>query len=94
MKINRVRDPKTRLRADRIAFMHLGEFARFNPAVLEKPDENFPACWTVVNWLALTSSVCPIKIHASAKLTLKPLSVTRKLAANWTDREIMPEVTT
>jgi hypothetical protein len=48
MKINRVRDPKTRLRADRIAFVHFCKFAHFDPAIREKPDKNFPACWTVV----------------------------------------------
>ena len=41
--------------------MHFCEFARFNPAILEKPDENFPACWTVVKWFALTCSVYPDK---------------------------------
>lgn len=48
MKINRVRDPKTRLRADRRAFMHSCEFVGFDPAILQKPDEDFPSCWTVV----------------------------------------------
>ena len=62
--------------------MHFFEFTGFDPAILEKPDENLPACWTVVKWFGLPSSVNPIKIHAGAKLTLKPFSVTRKLVAN------------
>ena len=89
MKIDRVRDPKTRLRADDIVFMHSCKFARFDPAILEKSDENLPACRTVVNWSARNSLVYPIKIHAGAKLTLKPLSVTRKLVAACMDGEIM-----
>ena len=51
--------------------MHFCEFVRFNPAILEKPDENFPACWTVVKWSALTCSVYPIKIHCGRKARLK-----------------------
>ena len=86
VKIDRVRDPKTCLRTNRAAFTHLCEFVRFDPAILEKSCENLPACWTVVKWSLLTCSIYPVKIHADAKLKLNPLPVTRKLAADRSER--------
>jgi hypothetical protein len=80
MKINRVRNPKTCLRTDRIAFMHFCELAGFDPAILQKPDENFPACWTIVKWLDLTCSVYRIKVHSGATLNPNFLCVTRSLS--------------
>jgi hypothetical protein len=80
MKINRVRNPKTCLRTDTIAFMHFCELAGFDPAILQKPDENFPACWTIVKWLDLTCSVYRIKVHSGATLNLNFLCVTRSLS--------------
>jgi hypothetical protein len=82
MKVDRVRNPKTSLRTDRIAFMNLSEFTDLDSAILEKSNENFPACWTVVKWPALTCSVYSVKIHFRAKLDLTPLRVTRKLVSN------------
>jgi hypothetical protein len=53
MEINRVCDPKARLGTNGVAFMNLCEFADLDSAILEKSDENFPACWTVVKGPAL-----------------------------------------
>jgi len=86
VKIDRVRDPKTCLRTNRAAFTHLCEFVRFDPAILEKSCENLPACWTVVKWSLFTGSIYPVKIHAGAKLKLNPLPVTRKLAADRSEK--------
>jgi hypothetical protein len=66
--------------------MNSYEFAYFDSAILEKPDENFPACWTVVKWPALTCSVYGVKIHSGAKLNLKPVCVTHKPVTNGTDK--------
>jgi hypothetical protein len=62
--------------------MNLSEFTDLDSAILEKSNENFPACWTVVKWPALTCSVYCVKIHFRAKLDLTPLRVTRKLVSN------------
>jgi hypothetical protein len=60
--------------------MHFCELAGFDPAILQKPDENFPACWTIVKWLDLTCSVNRIKVHSGATLNLNFLCVTRSLS--------------
>ena len=65
--------------------MHSCEFVGFDPAILQKPNEDFPSCWTVVKWPDLTCSVYRIEIHSDAKLNFKPFCVTHKLVATWTD---------
>jgi hypothetical protein len=88
MEINRVRDSKTRFGTDGMALMNLSEFAGLDSAILEKSNENFPACGTVVKWLGLTGSVYSVKIHFGAKLDSKPLRVTRKLVTDETTRRL------
>jgi hypothetical protein len=75
VKINRVRDAKTRRRADRTTFMNFLEFVRVNSAILEKSDENFPSCRTVVKRSARTYSAHRIKIHSGAKLSFQAFLV-------------------
>jgi hypothetical protein len=82
MIINRVGDPKTRLGTDRTACMRIGEFVGLEPAVLQKSDENFPTCGTIVQGSALNGSIYGIKIHSGGKLNLKAPCVTRQLVAD------------
>ena len=51
--------------------MHFFEFPNLNSAIFEKPDENCPACWAVVQGSVLTSSIYAIKIHSGAKLNFR-----------------------
>ena len=74
VKIDRVRDPKTCLRTNRAAFIHLCEFVRFDPAILEKSCENLPACWTVVKWSAPHLFDLPRKDPCRRKAKVKPSS--------------------
>jgi hypothetical protein len=77
MEINRVRDPKTHLRADRRALMHFCEFARFDSAILEKPKESLPPGRTVVKRSGLAYRFYRVEIHLR-ELNLRPLCVTRR----------------
>ena len=49
--------------------MHFCEFARFDSAILEKPEKSFPPRRTVVKRSAVTYSFHRIQIHFSANLT-------------------------